>query len=639
MSDRIHTDDQSTELWRFFQRGRAYQSQKGLTKLLPLCVKFYEGDQWAPPTKNTKNLPRPVVNFTKMICRSKKSAILSTPVRIRYSTFDPSQDVDRFNYFAEYIQKEMGQESIDKCAIDSGVKKGTYIYHYYWDAEARGMNGSVIGGLRCELIEPLNVFFADPTETDEQKQAWIMIATRESVKAVLERADKGVDKDAIKSDEADDAYARREQDESELVTVLTRYFRRDGEVWCEKATKTAIINKPFKITPDIDAARATIEKAVNGGEDPAEDGLPDNTNADASNNGKRMRAYLYPVVVGQYEMREGCIYGLGEVEGIIPNQRAVNFNIAMMLLSAQENGWGKYVVSKDALRGQVITNEPGQVLTDYTPGGGGIKRLSEHSLPSSPMQIVDSLTQLTRVVTGASEVMTGETLGASMSGAAIAQLQSQALQPVEELKKSFWKVKEKQGRVMAQFFKLFYSPTRFTYTPEDALGSTDERRVDTFSSAEYADTDFDVVVESVGGTNASIAGDINALETALKLGAISPLTYFQLYPSDALSNRTEILRVLESEEANKVAALSQQIQQLSQQLESQKQTVDQVMTLMNENERLKAALAKVYTEAKGKIEQANRQLITADRKLRETYDDAQQMAMSIAQQQTSRQQP
>ena len=639
MSERIHTDDQSTELWRYFQRGRAFQSQRGLTKMLPLCVKFYEGDQWAPPTKNTKNLPRPVVNFTKMICRSKKSAILSTPVRIRYSTFDPNRNVDRFNFFSEYIGKEMGMDAIDKRAIDSAVKKGTYVYHFYWDAEARGMNGSVIGGLRCELIEPLNVFFADPTETDEQKQAWIMIATRESVKAVLANADRGIREEDIRSDEDDDPYARREQEESDLVTVLTRYFRRDGEVWCEKATKTSIVNKPFQITPDLEGAMKTINKTVGGDEDAAEDGLPDNTDQSAIRKGSGMRAYLYPVVVGQYEPREGCIYGLGEVEGIIPNQRAVNFNIAMMLLSAQENGWGKYVVQKDALRGQVITNEPGQVLTDYTPGGGGIKRLSEHSLPSSPMQIVDSLTQLTRVVTGASEVMTGETLGASMSGAAIAQLQSQALQPVEELKKSFWKVKEKQGRVMAQFFKLFYSPTRFTYTPEDALGSTDERRVDTFSSVEYADTDFDVVVESVGGTNASIAGDINALDTALKLGAISPLTYFKLYPSDALSNRSEILRVLESEEANTVAALKQQVQQLSQQIEAQKKTVDQVMTVMNENERLKGMLAKFYTEAKGKIEQANRQLITADMKLRETYDDARKMAMSIAQQQTSRQEP
>ena len=624
---RIQEEEQSTELWRYFQRGRAYQSARGLTKMLPLCVKFYEGDQWAPPTKNTKNLPRPVVNITKMICRSKKSAILSTPVRIRYSAFDSTQDVERFNHFSAYIQKEMGMDAIDKRAIDSAVKKGTYVYHYYWDSDARGMNGSVIGGLRCELLEPLNVFFADPTEQDEQKQAWIMIATRESVKAVLERADKGIDKDSIKADEEDDPYTNKEQEESDLVTVLTRYFRKGGEVWCEKSTKTATVNKPFRITPDIDAAMKSINSVIED-EDSAEDGLPDN--AEDTNTNKR-RADLYPIVVGQYEPREGCIYGLGEVEGIIPNQRAINFNLAMMLLSAQENGWGKYVVSKDALRGQMITNEPGQVLTDYSPGGGGIRRLSDHALPSSPMQIVDSITQLTRVVTGASEVMTGETLGSSMSGAAIAQLQSQALQPMEELKKSFWKVKEKQGRVLAQFFRFFYNGTKYTYVPEGEDEATADKTVDVFSSSEYTNVDLEVTVEAVGGTNASIAGDINALDTALKMGAISPLTYFKLYPNDALSNRGEILRVLESEEANKVASLMQQIEQLTQQLASQKDALDGVAAMTAENERLKQTLAKVYAEAKAKIEQANMQLIAADQKLAETYGDAQRLAQLASQ--------
>ena len=632
------TTDQSTELWQFFQRGRAYQSQKGLTKMLPLCVKFYEGDQWAAPTKNTKNLPRPVVNITKMICRSKKSAILSTPVRIRYSTFDPIESADKFNYFSEYIQREMGMDSIDQRAIDGAVKKGTYVYHYYWDSEARGMNGSVIGGLRCELVDPLNVFFADPCEIDEQKQAWIMIASRESVKAVLERADKGVDKEAIKSDEEDSPYANKEQEDSDLVTVLTRYFRRDGEVYCERATKSATVNKPFKITPDLNEAMKVVEDTVrNGqGEDHAEDGMFDNVN-EREETSAANRATLYPVVVGQYEPREGCIYGLGEVEGIIPNQRAVNFNLAMMLLSAQENGWGKYVVGKDALRGQVITNEPGQVLTDHTPGGGGIRRLAEHNLPSAPMQIVETLTQLTRVVSGASEVMTGETLGSSMSGAAIAQLQSQALQPVEDLKKAFWRVKEKQGRVFAQFFKLFYSATKYTYTPEEEDGTTAVKRIDTFESKEYANTDFEVTVEAVGGTNASIAGDINALDTALKLGAISPKTYFQLYPKDALSNRSEILRILDSDEANKVAALTSQMEQMAKELEQSKETADRVNNILAENERLKASLAQLYAEAKEKLDYANQQIRAAGATITETYGDAQKLAVLAANQQMSRQ--
>ena len=92
--------------------------------------------------------------------------------------------------------------------------------------------------------------------------------------------------------------------------------------------------------------------------------------------------------------------------------------------------------------------------------------MSEQAIQSQPLQLIDTLTQLTRVVTGSTEVMTGETLGAGMSGAAIAQLQSQAQQPVEELKDAFWLVKEKQGKVLAQFFKLYYTEKEFTFVEE-----------------------------------------------------------------------------------------------------------------------------------------------------------------------------
>lgn len=639
-------EELTTELWRCFRNGRAYQTMRGLTRLFPLCVRFYEGDQWAPPTKHTRNLPRPVVNLTKMICRSKKSVILSTPVRIVYKSYDDQADVERFNRFSDYIQKELGQEALDKKGIDCAVKKGSYFYHYYWDADAGGLNGRVDGALRGEMIDPLNIFFADPTETDEQKQAWILIASRERVDRVKRICDPDVDTDLIRADEADDPYHTNEQDGSELVTVLTRYFRRDGEVYIEKAVRNTVVNKPFPLTPNVDLARAALQW-----EDAAEksDGVPAyGTAGDGRSNRRshekrsaarrRGRAYLYPIVVGNYEFREGCIYGLGEVEGIIPNQRAVNFNIAMMLLSAQENGWGKYVVSKDALKGQVITNEPGQVLTDYTPGGNGIRRLSDHTLPTAPMQIVNSLTQLTRVVTGASEVMTGESLGASMSGAAIAQLQSQALVPVEELKNTFFGVKKKQGLVLAQFYKLFYAGQDFIRTEKDAESGKELTYYEVFDSADYATTEFEVVVETVGGTKASAAGDITALDVALQKGAISVRTYFELYPRDALSNRTEILSFLEREEANRVAVLQEQLQVLQAQLAereatvaAQAKTVERVESVIRENQTLRQTLAELYSEAVQKIRYANRQLHAAGDRLHETVRDASTLAQVVAQ--------
>ena len=628
-TERLEREEQVTRLWRMFRNGRAYQSRRHLTERLPLYVRFFEGDQWPAPTKNTKNLPRPVVNVTKMICRSKKSAILGTPVRITYKCNRTDVATEKFNRFAEYIQKELGQDRLDKKGMDDGIKKGSYFYHYYWDAEAKGVSGRVTGALRGEMIDPLNIFFEDPTEIDEQKQAWILIASRETVASVKAGCDEDVDPSLIRSDEADDPYGVQEQDESELCTVLTRYFRQNGEVFVEKATRTVEVNKPFPLTPDIIGAR----RGLFGDEDAANNSLPDAPNKESEWCGAR--ATLYPVVVGNYEMREKCIYGLGEIEGILPNQRAINFNLAMMLLSAQENGFGKYVVSKDALHGQVITNEPGQVLTDYTPGGGGIKRLQEPQMPSSPMQIVEALTSLTRSVTGATEVMTGETLGAGMSGAAIAQLQSQALQPIEDLKNAFWDVKERQGKVLAQFYKLYYTREPFVWY-EDTDKDEREIRSELFDSAEFANADFEVVVEAVGGTRASVAGDINALDVALAQKAISLKTYFELYPKDALSNRTEILRTLESEEANREAALLAQIETLTGQAEAlavrvseQEATVKQVEAMMAENQRLRRVLAQLYGEAREKIRFANEQIVAAGSKLSETTRDATAMAQHI----------
>lgn len=640
-----HNND-TTTLWDDYQNGLKFQSSTGLAKNIPQFVKFYEGNQWAPPTEKTKNLPRPVINIIKMICRNKKSAILSTPVKIIYRAEDDMADVEKFNNFAEYIQKEIGQEALDKAAIDDGVKKGSYFYHYYWDSEAKGKAGIKEGGLRCEIIDPLNIFFSDPTQLDEQKQEWILIASRENVKSVRAKCDKDVDTSLIVSDENDNKYGTIEQDGDKLCTVLTRYFRKDGEVYCEKATKSVVINKPFALTPNIDEASAEL------GFTEAEEDAPNNTTPDKPDDESLIphhaKAYLFPIVVGNYERKERCIYGLGEVEGLIPNQKAINFNFAMGLLNAQEMAWGKYVVDPNALHGQSITNTPGQVLIDYTGTMKGIRKMTEQPMSAQPMQLVDTLTQFTRVVTGATEVMTGETLGAGMSGAAIAQLQAQASQPIEELKDSFWLVKEKQGKILAQFFKLYYTNKEFTYTTSLPLHKrANDGRVDTkageevsvtdvFNSEDYRDKDFSVVVEATSGTRASAAGDINALDVLLRSGHINLKTYLKAYPKDALSNRSEILKGVDEQEQSENEQLKRQVQQLQEQntqlaqaIEQQQGTVDKVMALIKENGELKKFIANLYTEAAQKIKSANEQIALGNARITETNADATAMAQTI----------
>lgn len=657
--------EQQSIWWKRYEDGLSYQRKLKLDKKVAKCIRFYEGDQWPPISKRTRNFPRPVTNQVKMICRNKKSGILSAPVRLVYRADTPdTAALERFNQFAAYIQKEMGQELLDKQAVHNAVIGGSYVYHYYWDADARGKNATVDGGVRGECIDVLNIFFADPTERDEQKQEWILIASREKVSSVRAKADKGVDPALIVADDAEaNPYDTKEQDDEKLCTVLTAYFRQDGEVYCTKAVRSTLVNAPFALAPDVHAVmleddEAKQQTSVAADEDEAADvtpqnnDLPDRPGTDSPV--VRARAPLYPIVMGSYEFRNGSIYGIGEVENLIPNQEAINHTLAMLMYNLQQTAWSKYVVKEDALRGQVITDEPGQVLTDHSKTGNGIDFLKPAPTPASAANLVDMLVQLTRSVSGSSEIMTGETLKSGMSGAAIAQLQSQAQQPVEELREAFWLVKEKQGKVLAQFFKLYYEGAEFvpladesapampsgaaeaamqSTAPMQGTGMADPRQVQIFNGSQYSDVEFEVVVEATGSTKYSAAGDINVLEVLYGKGAISLETFIRSYPDDALSNKSKLLEGIESEKNGQLQQLTGELQATQQKLmeatsliEQQRQTVDQVVSVISENNKLKSLLAAVYKEAEQKLAMANEQIRAGNHRILQSEQAAREAA-------------
>lgn len=568
----------STYLWQLYKKGLDYQNKIGLRRDIPTFVNFYEGKQWPDATENTKNLPRPVINIIKMICRNKKSSILSTPVRVLFKCYSDNVDTEKFNAFAQNLFKQMRQDEIDKRAIDDAVKKGSYFYHYYWDMTADGD-----GELRCELIDPLNIFFANPTVQDEQKQKWIIISTRAEAQAIRDSADDGVNTDLVEADE--DGYC----------TVLTRYFRRDGEVYCERATEKCQINAPFSITPDADAAM----RELHGDEDFQKDSTVNGQNTHTWRH-KTEKATLYPIVCGCYERRENSIYGLSEVEGLIPNQKAINFNIAMSLLNAQETAWGKYITLPNALKGQKISNVPGQVLVDYSGTGDGIKKMKEQNSNAFPMDTVQTIISLTRSVCGSSEVMTGEMLGSNMSGAAIAQLQAQAELPIGELRNEFWHVKQRQGMVLAQFMKLFYYESNFIKTEYGENGEP-LYMCDSFSSEDFDLAAFDVTVEATGGARASASGDISMLDECLRAGKISLESYIRAYPDSAVSNKDELLKQLEREKKegeeylkSENSRLEKELAEARAKLSEQSDAYDKALSLIEENGRLKAKIIKKY---------------------------------------------
>ena len=549
----MDTSREPTKIWEEFIKGREYIKHSGLKQEWEDCEKFYEGDHWPQPTPKTKNMPRPVVNICSMICDNKKSGILSGNIKMLFRPAEMFGDslqraeegANIFTKFADNIVKELKQNELDDLAQDSAVQLGTYIYHYYWDTTiAGGMQTPYVGGLRGEIIHPKNIVFANPMEKDEQKQKYIIIASAEpleSVKALAKR--NGItDWDSIKGDND------LEEDETNtlsLCTVLTKYSRLNGKVVWEKSTKYYYLQRPTMWEPDIKTVKIDEidEQEIN--------------EPDTVNNEGYFRKQLYPIVVGSHKNRKNSIYGIGEVKQAIPNNRAVNFNIGMMLLSVQNTGWPKIIQKVNALAKQMITNEPGEIITDTSKTQGwGVKYLETPGFNGQALTLTNTIIDLTRTVTGSTEITNGEALGANMAASAIIALQNQAKKPIEMYQRKFYRSYEKIGKILEQFFKYYYNDGRmFSYEEEG------QRYVASLSGQNYQDIDFSLSVEVGAGGVYSESLTVSLLDNLKTAGDIDTDEYIELYPDSIMTFKSKLKKMREQKRLEQMMLQQQLMQQ------------------------------------------------------------------------------
>lgn len=612
------------DIVKWYEDGKAYQNSIGITKTMPECVRFFEGDQWAPVTKDTKHFPRPVVNIIEMNINNKKSQVLSSPIKIVYKSENKNADIDRFNRFAAYQLARLKQEEMNNQAVLDAEIKGSFCLYYYWDKDVVGLDGLVEGDIAVQLIDPSNVIFANPNEKDEQKQDWVMLVSRETIDYVKKIADSGVDKRKIEDDDSESIYNETESDTSKFVTVFTRFFRHDGEVYFERATRQVMFNEARPFTPNIEHFKNSI------------DGTEEEQVEAPRNEYMRVeKATLYPIIFSQWKQRDKSIYGRGEVETIIPNQKAINWTLGLQLLVAQNEGMSPVVVAPDALRGQKITNAPGQVIVNYSKSGKGIEFPNKPGMSQAGVNLVEKIADLTRVAVGSSEVMNGEIISAGMSGAAIAQLQSQALKPIEDLQKNYWRAMKKVGEILEQFMRFFYNNKKFTYI--DAKDEKEESKVDEFNSSDFKDIHFDVVAEAIAGTVMSDVANINMLDNLYAKGAINLKTYLKCYPDNAIANRQKLLDCIDNEELNIVQNLTMQLEALKQEMdkanaiiEEKDKVLSSALTVINENNTLKEKLWQLSANYSMRMQQANAIWQGAVKQANEYRSDATMMAKELA---------
>ena len=213
------------------------------------------------------------------------------------------------------------------------------------------------------------------------------------------------------------------------------------------------------------------------------------------------------------------------------------------------------------------------------------------------------MADLTSSVAGSSEVMSGEIVSANMSGAAIAQLQSQALKPIQSLQKAYWRSMEKVGEILEQFLRFYYTEKKFAYKDDK-----DNIAIDNFNSSDYRTKHYDVVAEAVAGTIMSDVSTIAMIDNLFAKGVIDFKSYIECYPPNALANREQLKKAAEEQEQMLMMQLQQaqaQIQQLQGKVMSDSAIIDKATSIVNENSQLKRTLIQLQSEYAQKIQAAN----------------------------------
>jgi hypothetical protein len=529
------------EIWKQYLDGVKYQQSMGFTTDFPKFISFKEGDQWAAVTENTKNLPRPVFNITEMFIRSKRAAVTNQGLSLVYTpleVFDDEKTQARaeqgakdFTDFAKIMWENLDQEELNNEFVDDAVTVGTGILHYYWNPNKKGGNQLKWNGdLQGEVLDPLNVFFANPHRKKVQDQEWIIIQDRMTVKEARDLARReGIAEELVRLIGADNNESgeytseTKEVTENDKITVLLKYFKKDGTVYYSKSTSSLVIIDDRLLTPEVE--------------------------------GSTYKMGLYPIALLSCIRRKKCIYGLGYAQDVIAINKAVNQLKAMQLLNAIQCGNPALVTRPNAIR-QKITNQGGQIIVDHSPNGDGIRYMQPPNFSTIFSQLGNEMFELARTTTGVTDVSTGETLGANMAASAIIALQNQAKTPIKELQNRYFSAIKEVGDIWLEFFKAYYNMDR-NMIVEDEEGKAENR---VFNGSNYADIDYKLKVEvAVASDKETLA--VSLLDAMRAREDINKEQYVELMPDDAMPFKADIKEIWKKEKQDVLVQAMGQIKQ------------------------------------------------------------------------------
>ncbi len=386
----------------------------GYFRKVETAHEFFQGNQWgdAPPD----NMPRPVINIVEPIV-SYKVAQISQNGMYPYVETD---DVGVGDAFSQRIAKIWEKQDLDNLmyeVLQSSAIAGISAAYCYFDENLKDVV--------CEIKDARDIIFSCETETDIEKQDFIMLPYTDSVARVKREAEAlGLSPQHIEM-------IRKEQDDFDDITdrcvCVLKLWKEDGVVHFSKFTRHVVL---------------------------VED---ENT-----------RLETYPLSIMPWGENYRHIRGLGEISKILQNQIEINKNYARRGVSIMDGAYPRIAYLTDMVENPEAIAEVGSAIG---VSGNSVADVAKAITYLSPVRIstdaetyTAELIELTRALAGASDNSIGLVNPEAASGTAILAVQSAQALPLARQIAMMRKFVEKLGRI---WLDLYYTYLPQGFTSED----------------------------------------------------------------------------------------------------------------------------------------------------------------------------
>lgn len=509
------------ELWKKYDAVVAYNSSFGkgnYYEKIKVHYDFYNGDQWVGINDKT-NLPQMQFNIIKRTLDFKIASLTSSDISVNIEPLEYAGEefdeegnqliskTDLLNAEIKNIFEKWGFRNMVKRVLRDGGITGDMCFHTIFNMNKkpyRGIAPDVQGELEIELLDSTNVGFGNPNIKDPQKQPWIIVIGRDFVKKLKEEAKSKnveIESDNETSFMVSDNYNTEVEiqgDNEGKALYIYIYEKKDDKVYVTKCTKDAVIYE------NVDTGTSR-----------------------------------YQIAFDNWYENKGTYHGRGEVEGIEPNQIAINKMFAMIVYHLMMTAFPPAVYDADKLKGW--NNKVGSAFAVTGLNGRSLKDIATYLEPANMsdyiVKTIDLAMQYTKECLGVSDASLGQ-IDPKNTSAIIAVQKSTAV-PLENIKDNLYNLVEQLVLNIIDMMSAKYGPRPVVVTNPDGT-----RQVVQFDFSELKNMDLKTSIDIGDSTYYSSIAVEQTLDNLLTNGFIEFIDYLERMPNQRIPKKAELISKL-----------------------------------------------------------------------------------------------